>query len=63
MKKKKTQVTSLTPQKSVARLLRSNGLSPYTASKNIQQSLLFSEDLLEEIKGPVHQNRTKKCEY
>ena len=57
--KRKTQVTPLTPRKSVARLLRNNGLSPSTASKDIQQSLLFLEVLLEEIKGSVHQNRTK----
>ena len=58
--KKKTEVTPLNPQKSVARLLRNNGLSPFTASKDIRQSLLFSEVLSEGIKGSVHQNRTKK---
>ena len=60
--KKKTQVTPLTPRNFVARLLRNNGLSPSAASKDIQQSLLFSEVLSEEIKGSVHQNRTKKRE-
>ena len=58
--KKKTQVTLLNPRKFVARLLRNNGLSPFTASKDIRQSLLFSEVLSEGIKGSVHQNRTKK---
>ena len=60
--KKKTEVTPLTSRKSVARLLRNNGLSPSTTSKDIQQSLLFSEVLSEEIKGSVHRKRTKKRE-
>lgn len=51
---RKTQATPLTPQRSVARLLRNNGLSLSTASKDIQQSLLFSEVLSEEIKETVH---------
>ena len=46
----------------MARLLQNNGLSPSTTSKDIQQSLLFSEVLSEEIKGSVHRNRTKKRE-
>ena len=57
---KKIQVTPLTPRKSVARLLRNNGLSPSTASEDC--SLLFPEVLSEEIKGSVQQNRTKKRE-
>ena len=59
---KKPQVTPLTSQKSMARLLRNNGLSPSTTSKYIQQSLLFLEVLSENIKGSVHRNRTKKRE-